>query len=616
MTLDNRFSRTPTKRPSRGTTGWCAAFAVALAAALAISLAPARDLTFHGPILQWHRDPATSVAITWVERIAPEALEAPVWRDGLAGFGYGDDDDRTELPNMKDNYERIYLANTFDLASVPEGVDMRLVIRYDDAFVAWINGTEIARSPNIKGHHAAADVKDWHEAQEAETFVVKNPRRFLKEGKNLIAIEGHNRKISSSDLTIDPVLMLGNRAVVPEAAEWKYLAGTDPPVRWFLYDPSVPSLPELPKAEESEWTAGIRPRRSNVPFEAVKIDERELASTGNPVFEAKVDGLVPDTEYEYVLMAEGREVKKGWFRTAPAVLTRPLKFVVGGDMGTSTAVPVCILAGNEDPLFALIGGDLAYANGTDAHRWYDWLDNWTEFIVGDGGRDIPIIAAIGNHEKHGYRVRRSDAPFYFSLFDLPRRQTNFTVDFGDYMSIVVVDSNHAKKVKAQTLWLNGQLNRRKDVPHLFAIYHRPAWGTGIKGNVDDIQDHWCPLFEKYGVDCVFENDHHVYKRTKKIVGGVPNEEEGVVYIGDGAWGARLRPITERGLERVGGRRYLETWASRHHLVTVTIDPDGMKHYRAKAPGGEVFDSYDDRGTPPAATGLFRNSAQGGPKIRN
>lgn len=573
---------------------------------MALPSASARELRFHGPILQWHRDPTSSITITWVEQIAPNSVEASAWREGRAGFGYGDDDDRTELPDMKGNHDRIYLAKSFDLASVPSGEDLRLVIRYDDAFVAWINGIEIARSSNIKGHHTAADVRVRHEAGEAETFVVENPEYFLQAGKNLITIEGHNVRINSSDLTLDPMLMLGSRILVPEAAEWKYLAGIDPPTRWFLYDPSMQPLLELPNAEVSEWTLGIRPRGTGIPFATVNLVEREFASTGNPLFEARVDGLRPGTDYDYAMMAGDLRVKTGWFRTAPARLTRPLKFVVGGDMATTTAIPVCRLAGAEDPLFVAIGGDLAYANGTDAYKWYDWLDNWTDFIVGEGGRDIPIIAGIGNHEKKGLRVRKSDAPFYFSLFDLPWGRSNFTVDFSDYMSFVVLDSNHARKVKAQKHWLDGQLNSRKEVPHLFAIYHRPAWGTGIKGNNGDIQEYWCPLFEKYGVDCVFENDHHVYKRTKKIVDGVPDPEKGVLYIGDGAWGARLRTITERGLARVDGRDYLETWVSRHHLVTVTIDPDGMKHYRAKAPGGEVFDSYDDPGTPPQPdTGLFQ-----------
>ena len=71
-------------------------------------------------------------------------------------------------------------------------------------------------------------------------------------------------------------------------------------------------------------------------------------------------------------------------------------------------------------------------------------------------------------------------------------------------------------------------------------------------------------------------------------------------FGDGAWGAKLRPITDSHLDRVGGRTYLARWNSIHHLVKVTVSPDGMKTYQAIAPGEGVFDRFSDRGTAPAA----------------
>lgn len=50
----------------------------------------------------------------------------------------------------------------------------------------------------------------------------------------------------------------------------------------------------------------------------------------------------------------------------------------GDDMGTAQAVPLCRQAGEENPLFAVLGGDLAYANGRDVSKWHDWLDNWSK----------------------------------------------------------------------------------------------------------------------------------------------------------------------------------------------------------------------------------------------
>ena len=156
-------------------------------------------------------------------------------------------------------------------------------------------------------------------------------------------------------------------------------------------------------------------------------------------------------------------------------------------------------AGKEDPLFALLGGDLAYANGSDGGRWRVWLDSWNKCAVAPDGRLIPMVVAIGNHEVKGYQYRptdapgREDAPFFYSLFSGKSEGANFTVDFGDYLSLVGVDSGHTANVAAQTQWLGRVLGNRVDVPRQFVCYHRPAWGTGVKGDATDIRRNGPPF---------------------------------------------------------------------------------------------------------------------------
>lgn len=559
----------------------------------------AQDDRVHGPFLQWHRDPTSATTFSWVERLTPDIAEPPVWRQGRAGFGFGDQGDGTRVHEQAGRHPCIYIATEFEVPAGSANHPLRLLIDYDDAFVAYLNGIEIARSPNIRGEHHHADVRDTHDSGEEEEFVIANPRPLFKPGKNLLAIEGHNSSRYSRDFTLDPVLKLGNVDLVPESAMWHYLAGADPSGRWFLQLPAVvpddvePAIPDALIREKSPWEFGVRLRGSGTAYTAVKVEDSAFGETEDAVFFARIDKLFPDTAYEYVLSSRGTVARRGWFRTAPAKQRQPIEFIVGGDMGTAAAIPLCRLAGKLDPMFVLVGGDLAYANGRDEERWFDWIDNWADYVTAPDGRAIPIIAGIGNHEMKSLRVRKKDAPFYYSLFDLPDGKSNFTVDFGDYLSIVLLDSNHSQRVRSQNLWLGLQLTSRHDLPHLFAIYHRPGWGTGIKRNSRDVQQHWSPLFEKHGVDCAFENDHHCYKRSHKITGGVPDEENGILYIGDGAWGARLRETTPEMIARSGASRYLAEWRSVHHFVKVTANPDGSKRYQAMTADGEIFDEYFD-----------------------
>ena len=49
---------------------------------------------------------------------------------------------------------------------------------------------------------------DLHEAEGAEYFPLSAFAKFLKEGRNVIAIEGHNVSAKSSDFTLDPTLLI------------------------------------------------------------------------------------------------------------------------------------------------------------------------------------------------------------------------------------------------------------------------------------------------------------------------------------------------------------------------------------------------------------------------
>ena len=44
-----------------------------------------------------------------------------------------------------------------------------------------------------------------------------------------------------------------------------------------------------------------------------------------------------------------------------------------------------------------------------------------------------------------------------------------------------------------------------------------------------------PLFDKYQVTAVFENDHHTYKRTHPLLNNQIDRKRGIVYLGDGCW---------------------------------------------------------------------------------
>ena len=89
-----------------------------------------------------------------------------------------------------------------------------------------------------------------------------------------------------------------------------------------------------------------------------------------------------------------------------------------------------------------------------------------------------MVVCIGNHEVNGgYGKPRKDAPFYFALHDgLYAERSYATLDFGDYLSLVLLDTGHVAPIDGeQTDWLDKTLAERTDRPHLIAVNHVPAY---------------------------------------------------------------------------------------------------------------------------------------------
>ena len=137
------------------------------------------------------------------------------WHSGRGGFGYGDSDDETTIETVPSVYIRISF-NIVDKSSISKAL---LHIDYDDAFVAYLNGHEIARA-NIGTVGVLPSFSTLatsnHEAQiysggAAEFFFIADEvlLNFLNQGENVLAIQAHNVSNSSSDLSLIPFLTLG-----------------------------------------------------------------------------------------------------------------------------------------------------------------------------------------------------------------------------------------------------------------------------------------------------------------------------------------------------------------------------------------------------------------------
>ncbi len=308
------------------------------------------------------------------------------------------------------------------------------------------------------------------------------------------------------------------------------------------------------------------------------------------VFRTELTGLTPGTDYQFRI---GKQSPVYRFRTMPAKASNTIHFISGGDCGVNQhAVANNIQAARQDPMFAVVGGDLGYDNGRLLLTSLEFVRNWSKHMVGRDGRLIPLVPCIGNHEVNGgYNKQRDKAPFFYALFDGLYPETGFaSLDFGDYLSLVLLDTGHTTPIEgAQTDWLEKTLKARADHPNVLVVNHVPAYPSyrnpeGINGKLgtgEGNRKHWVPLFQKYRVPVVLEHHDHTFKRTRPLLDGLAHQN-GVLYLGDGSWG-KLR--TPKDPDKIP---YLAASSRDYHLSLHRIQGEERFHL-ALAENGRVMD---------------------------
>jgi len=250
--VDNRYTQTDIEELARCFTGWSVrkvwpsqrpVFPTSARTPLTEASVQFDDRVIfdHGPgwvYFKGQSEPSPAVTgdptLAWTEL----GFDDSAWLPGATGIGYGDNDDATILADMRDSYPSVYLRRTFTLNGPADVEDLLLGVRYDDGFVAYVNGIEVGRSRTMEGAGAPpahdAFARGGHEASLAEEVfsltAAAQTLRFAPE-VNVLAIQVHNISLTSSDLSMLPRLV--QRRLLPGSIE-----NGDPNGAWvFRFDP-------------------------------------------------------------------------------------------------------------------------------------------------------------------------------------------------------------------------------------------------------------------------------------------------------------------------------------------------------------------------------------------
>ncbi|HET6556114.1 MAG TPA: chitobiase/beta-hexosaminidase C-terminal domain-containing protein, partial [Prolixibacteraceae bacterium] len=150
---------------------------------------------------------ATNIPSNWMTT----DYNSSAWATGNMPFYFGIDTGGTLLNDMRYSYSTLYMISTFTAQNIALLKDIIFTVNFDDGFVVWINGQEAfaVNAPDQRTFTSTANGTGVYGS--LKTYKLPAHDLALRDGENLIAIQGFNASLQSSDFGIN----LGIRAIIP-----------------------------------------------------------------------------------------------------------------------------------------------------------------------------------------------------------------------------------------------------------------------------------------------------------------------------------------------------------------------------------------------------------------
>jgi hypothetical protein len=306
--------------------------------------------------------------------------------------------------------------------------------------------------------------------------------------------------------------------------------------------------------------------------------------------------LNPETGYYYqvVVEEEGKDneifTDHSSFQTASRPTT-PFAFAVMGDTQGNPKVngQLAQLAWGLRPNFLVIPGDLV----DDGKIKGQWVNEFFDSMSPLFSR-IAFFPVLGNHERN--------ADHYYRYMDLPYPEYYYTFRYGNAQFFMIDSNKNVDAESEQYRWLERELKNLKEqeskgessVVWKFVSFHHPVYSSDEDdyGNLWKGKSTWgdlrlrpmAELFDRYGIDIVWNGHIHSYERTWPIASGQVVRKDGVVYMVTGGGGG--------GLEQAGPIRpgFQNNVRRGHHFVYVAINGSTLE-LKSFDLEGRLFDNW-------------------------
>ena len=296
--------------------------------------------------------PTATTQASWIS----PSYDASLWSVGPGGFGFGDSDDNTPLPTSTISvYQRITF-NVVDLSLITKAI---FNMDYDDGFVAYLNGVEIARNgiagtgqPNYNQLASISHEAVLYSGGYPDQFVFNQAQvqSALVNGPNVLCVETHNQTSTSSDFTSRAFLSFGisdNSSNYGPTPLWFIppveLSSSNLPI--VILNTNGITIPDEPKIDGFMGIIYNGPGvlnhisdSTNEFYGQIAIERRGSSSNTFPMKSYGLETRGPDTNINYNASIFDWPADNDWILYAPytdkAMIRNVLTYKIGNEMGS------------------------------------------------------------------------------------------------------------------------------------------------------------------------------------------------------------------------------------------------------------------------------------------
>jgi predicted phosphodiesterase len=371
-----------------------------------------------------------------------------------------------------------------------------------------------------------------------------------------------------------------------DAEEWGEVAEADSAVR---PDDDLQFVvrPYLQMATQTSMTVmweTNHPSLGRVRYGRDEATPSEASGPDATIHEIKLTDLEPETPYYYRAESadtEGLKIASELlsFQTANCPDT-PFAFGVIGDTQFNPRVSKILtdMLWMQRPNFFVIAGDLV---DTGPEKW-QWTEQFFPGISPLASR-VCLYPVIGNHEQN--------TKHYYDYMSLPEPEYYYQFTYGNADFFILDSNKECGPGSEQWNWLAAALEA-SDAVWKFVSYHHPSYSS----DEDDYGDMWrgrsvygeqrlrplSQLYDKHGVDIVWNGHIHSYERTWPLKHDKVVEQDGTIYLVTGGGGG--------GLEVAGPiKPYFQNNVKHgHHYCLVAVNGRTLE-FKAFDQEGRLFD---------------------------